>query len=398
MRVLQICSKPPFPEVDGGCKATNNITQGLFDNGVDVKVLTISTHKHPFVKDKLPEEYVLKTQIESVFVDTRVKILNSFLNLFSSKSYNVVRFYSSVFEQLINQSLAEQEFDIVLLEGLYVTPYIASIRKMTKAKIVYRAHNVECEIWQRNAEQESNWLKRNYIKLLARKLRKYEQHILKEIDVVASITEKDQSYLIELGCKKPIKIVPFGIEIEKYQITKNKISDTLFHIGSMDWLPNQQAIKWFLDNVWNIINVEFLDLPFNVAGKNMPDWLLNWRQKNVCIAGEVDDAIQFINENKIMVVPLFSGSGMRIKIIEAMALGKVVIASSIAAEGINYENNKNIIIANTSKEYIAAIKKCLNEGDFVRDVGGNARELIKRNYDNRTIVNNLVQYFQELID
>ena len=124
MKVLQICLKPPFPEVDGGCKAMHAITQGFLDNGIDVKVLTISTPKHPFQKEKMSDSYLEKTGIEHVFIDTKVTFIGAFLNLFSSKSYNLERFYSKNFETLILKELKETNYDVVLLETFFVTGYI----------------------------------------------------------------------------------------------------------------------------------------------------------------------------------------------------------------------------------------------------------------------------------
>ncbi|MDG1477245.1 MAG: hypothetical protein P8Q14_08870 [Vicingaceae bacterium] len=124
MKVLQICLKPPFPEVDGGCKAMNAFTQGLLDNNVDLKVLTISSVKHPFLENSIPKEYFKKTKIEHVFVDTKVKALDALSNLASSKSYNIERFYDETFEQLILKTLNESVYDFVLLESLYVSRYV----------------------------------------------------------------------------------------------------------------------------------------------------------------------------------------------------------------------------------------------------------------------------------
>ena len=153
MRVLQICLKPPLPSIDGGCLAMDAITQGLIANNIEVKLLTISTAKHPFQQELLSKEYRDKTQIESTFVDTKIKPLNAFCNLFSSESFNVKRFYSEAFKQLIINTLKKNHYDIVLLESLFIMPYLQVIKKYSEAKIIYRAHNIEHEIWERNAKQ-----------------------------------------------------------------------------------------------------------------------------------------------------------------------------------------------------------------------------------------------------
>lgn len=395
MRVLQICSKPPVPAVDGGCKAANNITEGLLKNNVAVKLLTISTHKHPFLPNKLSKEYIENTKVEHVYVDTRVKPLAAISHLCTSKSYNLSRFYCKKFEKLIVNTLANEKFDVVLLEGLFVTSYIQTIRKHSTAKVVLRTHNVEYEIWERNAENEKNALKRMYLRKLAYQLKQHEQDVINKVDAVAAITSKDEQKFIGLGLEKKIEVIPFGIDLKNYVKSNKGVHSDFFHIGSMDWAPNQKAIKWFLKKVWSRIEKLHPEAEFNLAGKRMPEWLLNWNQHHVNIIGEVPSAVEFINEHKIMVAPLFSGSGMRIKVVEGMALGKTIIATEIAMEGIDYENRKNVLIANNEDEFVEAINWCIEHPEKLDEIGSNARELIKSKYDNDLIISKLIKLFKE---
>ena len=393
MRVLQICSKPPVPSVDGGCKAANNITEGLLSNNIDVKVLTISTDKHPFLKEKMSDEYIKKTQIENCYIDTKLKPLTALLNLCRSESYNLSRFYCRKFEEIIISTLTENKYDVVFLEGLFVSGYIKAIRKKTDVKIVFRAHNVEHEIWERNTQNERKRLKKAYLRKLAEQLKEQEVLLLNNVDAIASITEKDKTQFKLLGCKKEISVIPFGINLSDYNTGATESQFSFFHIGSMDWMPNQMGIKWLIENVWSKVVVGNENIKLKLAGKNMPDWLINIKAKNVEVLGEVDDAIDFINTNQVMVVPLFSGSGMRVKIIEGMALGKTVIATNIALEGINVEHNKNVIIANTEDEFVNAINWCINNKKEAKLIGENALQLIKNKYDNNLIIKDLIKLF-----
>ncbi len=162
MKVRQICPKPPFPTVDGGTIAMNVITQGLIDAGIDVKVLSISTHKHPFDSYKLPEKYKDKTNAEAIFIDTSIKINQVLFHLFSKDSYNIMRFFSKEFESKLIILLKNNVFQIIQLEGLFVTPYVNTIRKYSNAKIILRAHNIEYIIWERLAKTTSNRIKSRY--------------------------------------------------------------------------------------------------------------------------------------------------------------------------------------------------------------------------------------------
>jgi len=395
MKVLQICLKPPFPEVDGGCKAMNAFTQGFLDNGIDLKVLTISTVKHPFLKKSMSEDYHKKTKIEHVFIDTKVKAINALTNLASSKSYNVERFYNKTFEELIIKTVKDSAFDVVLLESLYVSKYVAAIRKNSTAKIIYRAHNIESEIWERNAVDEKG-LKKKYLNSLVKKLTNYEKQSLNTFDGIAAITQRDKEGLKQMGCKVPVEVFPFGINISDYPLKEITTGKNVFHIGSMDWTPNQVGIKWLLNNVWENVFKKVSVAKLNLAGRQMPEWIKSKKASNISVLGEVDSAIDFINENNIMVVPLLSGGGMRVKIIEGMALGKLVVATSIAAEGINYSDKKNIVIADSPKEMSEAIVYYLNNEQKQLEVGKAAKELMENDYDNKVIVANLLAFFKKI--
>ena len=396
MKILQICHKPPLPAFDGGCKAMHALTEGFLANAISVKILTIATQKHPYQPELFPTAYLEQTNIEHAFIDTAIKKKNALANLFIGKSYNISRFYNKNFEELITATLQKEKFDIILLESLYTTPYIAAIRKSSNAKIIYRSHNIEFEIWQRTSNQENNTIKKKYLHFLAKRLKKYEQSILNLVDGIAAITKKDEEQLVALGCKKPITTVPFGINLHDYQLKEIPQEKKLFHIGSMDWMPNQEAIKWFLNEVWSTIIAKEPTATFHLAGKNMPEDIIKLATstKGVVNEGEVENANDFISNNNIMVVPLFSGSGMRIKIIEAMALGKLVIGTSVAFEGIAVQHNKNGIIANTANEFKAAILMSLKHPEVVNSLGQKARKTIEEQYNNTVIVKQLINFIK----
>ena len=128
----------------------------------------------------------------------------------------------------------------------------------------------------------------------------------------------------------------------------------------------------------------------------MPDWLFNNHWGNLINHGEVDNAREFISNNSIMVVPLLSAGGMRIKIIEGMALGKVVISTSIGAEGIDYQDRKNILIANKKGDFIKQLTWLFEDQNRIKEVGFNARKLVEKKYNNDTINEQLVQFYKTL--
>ena len=396
MKILQICSKPPFPYKDGGTLAMHVLTEGLIKAGAEIKVMAISTPKNLVTREELPEYYKKSVDPQIIYIDTSVKIIPAILNLFHSGSYNIQRFYSKKFEERLIQILKENNFDIIHLETLWVTPYIAAIRKYSKAKIILRSQNVEFKIWERLAEITGNPLKKAYFNLLGKRLKKYEISMLNNYDAIAAITPEDANEFLKLGCTKPVIHIPFGINSQDYMPSVPGAEISLFSIGAMDWLPNLESVKWFLDNVWQKINNIHPFLKFYIAGRNMPPVVKELKIPGVIVAGEVPDAKEFIRSKSIMVVPLFSGGGMRIKIIEGMALGKTIISTSIGAEGINYRKNSDILIADTAEEFITMINKCIADIGFAKSVGENARKVIEDHYDNTKICLRLFKFYREL--
>lgn len=378
--------------------AMNAIISGLVTAGHQVKVLALNTNKYFTRTDDIPASYKKTTDIEFVYADLSIKPVHAFKNLFSSKSYHVERFETKAIKNKIIEILKADEFDIVQLELLYMTPYIPVIKEYSKGAIILRSHNIEHLIWERLTEQTKNPIKKFYLSQLTRKLKNYELSVLNDYDGIATISDKDAEFFRSAGCHIPIQHIPFGVNISDYEITETNVEfPSLFHLGAMNWSPNEEGIKWFLDEAWVKIHEKFPDLKFYLAGRMMPQWLLDLKMPNVEVLGEVEDARNFILSKATMVVPLFSGSGIRIKIIEGMALGKTIVSTTIGAEGLNYTNEKDILIADTADEFVDAVEKTLKSKEYCEEIGAKARLLIKTHHNNEKIIQKLVDFYNHIL-
>ncbi len=395
MKILQLCNKPPRPLKDGGCIAINTIATGLLEKEVDLKILTISTQKHPFDLTAFPKDFIEKTKIEGVFVDTRINVIDAFSALVTSDSYNVSRFFSPDFNQRLIQLLQTEDYDFVHLESLFMTPYVQTIRSFSNAKVVLRSHNLEHLIWERLADSTTKTAKKLYLKHLASKLKKYEHRTINEVDGIAAISYEDTARFNTLECVVPLITIPFGIKLANYPYqTLTHSSTKLYHIGSMDWEPNKEAVNWLLDDIWPEISNTAVEL--HLAGRKMPGYIAQQATDRLIVHGEVENAIQFMAAHDILIAPLLSGSGMRVKIIEAMAMGKAVITTTIGAEGIDATHKKNIYIADTRDEIITAINHLTANPEVTQRMGLNARKLVEERYDTDKIMTNLIAFYQTL--
>lgn len=400
MKILQLCHKSPFPPTDGGTIAMNNITQGLLSEGHTVKVLAVETQKHPVLWEHVPESYRQQVGFETVFINTSITLCGALKTVFSNKSYQVQRFYSKNFANKLKEILSRQTFDIIHLESLFMAPYIDDIRQFSHAKIVLRTHNIEHLIWERIIKNEHNIFKKMAFGFFSRQLKRYECSLNTQIDAFVAISDPDYQFFKNQYDNIPGTVIPFGVDLDNYEIKEDYIpSDKpeLFHVGSMNWQPNVEGMDWFLEEVWDTILDKYPDVTFTIAGRSIPKTFLEKKIKNFEIAGEVPNANDFMLSKDIMIVPLLSGSGVRVKIIEGMALQKVIISTSVGAEGLAVENGKNILIADTPEEFADAIEKCIKTPDLCTIIGENARSFVSLNHNNELITRKLIDFYHSLM-
>lgn len=357
MKILQICNKPPFPSVDGGTMAMQNLSEALSIQKHQVKIVALNTPKHFSRIEKIDKEIREKFSIEYFFINTKITFFNTLFNLFTSKSFHASRFYSDKIAKQINIIIENENFDLVILDSLFCGVYLKSIKKIFKGKIIVRAHNIEHKLWERIKNQEINKLKKIYLSIQTSRLEIFEKKVINESDAIIAITKEDKDYLQENYNKKNIFVLPYSVKkIITSNSPKNKTLN-FYHLGSMDWLPNLNGLEWFLSNVWKKFFINNTSMFFRMAGRNMPEHLIQQSEKNLFIEGEISNAEKFVNSCDVMICPLFSGGGIRIKIIEALSCGKPIIATKIAAEGIPYQNYSPspIIIVENENDFIESI-------------------------------------------
>lgn len=398
LKVLQISNKAPYPDNDGSSIAIYNMANGFLDNGVLLHLITINTKKHFKPDANVPEDFKKNSNYLSIFKNTSTGLLGALLNLFSTQSYFVSRFYFKEFEEALIKKLNEVEFDIVQLEGLFVGVYLKAIKKHTKAKIILRAHNLEYLIWERHLTNEKSFVKKKYFKLQTERLKLFELKIINEVDAVVSITDIDKKYIEKTFPQKPVFTCITGVNIKDYQSKSdsNIKEKTIFSFSSMDWMPNQEAVDWFLKNCWETINKAVPDCRFIIAGRNMPARFQRLTLPNILVIENVKSAKDFYNNHEIMLVPLLSGSGLRIKIIEGMAYGKAIVSTSIGAEGIKITSGKNIQIANTAQEFSNAVITLLNNPGQRMALEKEARQFAFEEFDNKKVVSKLIGFYNSL--
>jgi glycosyltransferase involved in cell wall biosynthesis len=396
MRILQITKKFPFPLKDGESIAVNNLAEGLQEIGWTIDLLSMNTSKHPFEEEQIPSELGHYTKVFYADIDNTVTWYGALSHLIRGKSYQAGRFEDQHFKRKLIEVLSNNAYDIVQLESFYLAPYIKTIRKYSSAHISMRAHNVEHVIWKRLAKHSRWGLKKWYYNRIANELEILETGYLAHYDSLIAISEYDKSSFHNLGYKGKSLSLPIGLDLNAYHRSP-AVSDSksIGFIGSLDWKPNIQGLDWFLDHVWPKVLQDQKGVLLHIAGKgaskNLERQIHSFRACK--FVGEVPSSNDFLSKHSIMIVPLLSGSGIRVKIIEGMAKGMLVITTSCGLEGIPATHKENVLVSQNASEMAKNILFALNHPVEAKIMQQEAFDFVKTHYDKKVIAQKLHQFY-----
>ncbi len=382
MKVLVLSHKPPYPIVDGGCLAMSRFLMDLSDTPTidQIDYLTLSTHKHPFDANAFQGLNLPKVTFQGIEVDTKLKVLPALWCLLTKRSYHTKRFLDAKVSTLLKEKLSNSNYNAVIFESLYAAIYTQEIRTFFKGKISYRSHNLEYRIWEDLARNEQKTLKSWYIGQLAKTLKKEARAIWNEIDCIFSISKEDAD-IMKKETQKTVHYLSSSMPNHERAIQWN--SNKICFLGAFDWEPNMEAIKWFIQEVFPALLDKFPKLEFHIAGRKselIPEEL---RQKNVVIHGFVEDPLKFIAENGLFVATLQSGSGIKMKVLEAMSIGAPCILTTKSAEGLTID--EMIPVHNNKESYLADILDLLNDESKQKIRGEIGKQHIQSNFSSELV-------------
>ena len=399
MKILLLTKKFPYPLKDGESQAIHGLSKSLVELGCEVCLLAMNTSKHFFSGSELPREMSHYREVRTVNVDNELAPVDALRNLVRGTSYHISRFDLPDYHTALGGWLREETFDVVQLETLYLSPYVATIRKHSDAQVVMRSHNVEHEIWERITANVRFAPKRWYLRHLTDQLREYERQQLNQYDLLLPITKRDERRFTAMGYRGGVHVLPIGLETPcgepRFESYGRPLS--LHFIGSLDWMPNLEGLQWFLTDVWPLVHRRFPDIEFHLAGRNMPPALRELRMKNVVVHGEVESSCDFVAAHSISIVPLLSGGGMRAKILEAMSLARVVISTTVGLEGINARHRREVFVADSPVQFAEAIADCLQRGRQLERIGRAAATRFHKKYDRRVLAGRLLERYHRLV-
>jgi sugar transferase (PEP-CTERM/EpsH1 system associated) len=307
-------------------------------------------------------------------------------NLLSSMPYAIKKYVSAGMRDALLKQVQQGGFDVVVCD--FLAP-AGNVPANLSCPTVLFQHNVEAMIWRRHFEVQSNAAKKTYLRGQWRKMQKFEAEMCRQFDAVVAVSVEDRDTMIREYDAKNVYDIPTGVDVDFFRPSGTVAvqPNNLVFTGSMDWLPNEDGIRYFTEEIMPLVRREVPDVTLTVVGRDPYPALLELSKKDssIVVTGRVDDVRPYMEKACGYIVPLRIGGGTRLKIYEAMAMEKAVVSTTIGAEGLPVKNGEELILADTNEDFANAIVKVLREPDFANRLGKHAASTVREKFGWRKV-------------
>ena len=395
MKILFLSPTVPFPLTDGGRIRVFNLLKQIATKS-DVTLLALETQ--PTDADGVAQLRQLGIQVHLIpNAPTLPRVsLSTLINAFLKRQpITVARYALPAYRQKFRELIATETFDLVHYEMFHT----AQFRTDTDLPGVLSQQNVDSAIWRRLCDETTNPFYKFAYWTQQLAFQRYERVLSPMFDAVTCTSDIDAAVFQRYCAEETIEIIPNGVDVTHYQPDFTSESPAhLIYIGSMDWYPNEDAVAFFTDEVLPRIQEKVPDVQFSIVGGNPSARVQKLAEREgIVVTGRVPEIKPYFAEATVFVVPLRIGSGTRLKILEALAMGKAIVSTSVGAEGLDLKDGEEIFIADEPIAFADAVTRLLTDPTLRRRTGENGRARVEQDYDWRSIGEKLHTLYESLI-
>ena len=400
MRILWVKTELLHPVDKGGKIRTYQMLKELKKNHRITYLTLDDGSAEPGALDKA-KEYA--DEIITIPHTTSAKFTAKFYfelvgNLVSRLPYSLQKYVSPEMRVTIERLANRENFDVVVCD--FLTPAVNFPANLKVATLLFE-HNVEAMIWRRHSEVAQTSVKKAFMKMQWRRMVDYEKKACHDFDWVAAVSKEDADTIREDYAVKNVSDVPTGVDTEFFAPQGGqKDSFNLVFTGSMDWLPNEDAIRWFIEDILPLIRQEMPQVSLTVVGRNPFPSLVESSKKDssILVTGRVDDVRPFMERGSVYIVPIRIGGGTRLKVYEAMAMELPIVSTTIGAEGLPVEDGTEIFLRDDPQEFAAVVVKLLKDKGLAQIIGKQAATTVREKFGWRTVADDFTKLCEKAIE
>ena len=395
MKILFLSPTVPFPLTDGGrIRVFNLLKQIATKNSVTL----IALETQPTDTEGVSQLQQLGIQVHLVPNAPTLPpvsfgtLLKAFLK---RQPITVARYDLPTYRQKFRELIATETFDLVHYEMFHT----AQFHIETRLPGVLSQQNVDSEIWRRLCDETANPFYKFAYWTQQLAFQRYERVLSPKFDAVTCTSDIDAAVFQRHCARGTIEIIPNGVDVRHYlPDVSAEVPAHLIYIGSMDWYPNEDAVGFFADEVLPRIQERVPDVRFSIVGGNPSARVQKLAErKGIVVTGRVPEIKPYFAEATVFVVPLRIGSGTRLKILEALAMGKAIVSTSVGAEGLDLKDGEEIFIADAPRVFADAVTRLLTDAPLRHRIGEKGRARVQRDYDWRSIGKKLHGVYAKIV-
>jgi glycosyltransferase involved in cell wall biosynthesis len=318
------------------------------------------------------------------------------LNLLSPHPFTIARNFDPALKARAEALVRDEPFDCLICDTIQMALNVVDLR--VPARILFQ-HNVESRLLERHAGHDPTWLRRRYMAAQHRKMGRFEADYGARFDAVIAVSEPDRrAFERDYGWHQ-VRAIDTAVDLEYFRPSgRHERADRVVFVGSMDWMPNQDGVRFFLDEVWPRIRDRRPGATFHVVGRNPPAALRRRSgMDGVEVVGTVPDVRPHLEKAAVVVVPILVGGGTRLKIYEAMAMGKAVVSTTIGAEGLVYTPGEHLLVADAPAAFAEAVVTLLEAPQPRGRLGESARRLVNDCFSAETVARQFESICQDTL-
>jgi glycosyltransferase involved in cell wall biosynthesis len=365
-KVLWVIPKWTFPITDGARVATDRLIRNTIKDDLEVDVLCLGQENEIINKKEMIESWGIK-KVDFVprgLPQSRLAKMFYYGINFLSHPLTPITFSSFTDNSVrkgVNKIIENEKYDIAVLDGLHLAgPFYknGTLAHENIQKFVYRAHNIEKDLWAKASSEKKNFLFKLFLKFQFYLVEKFENNVIRNSDMIGSISQEDLEIIESISDKPNSKLIPLGLDFSKpLKVNESKSENLkLLFIGRLDWPPNKDGLEWFLMNVWPKVIAKRNDIELSIVGSGNSSWLQKYKTvKNLNVIGFVDSIKESYQECDFTIAPIFYGSGTRIKVLESFAMGRPLITTKMGIQGAGL-NEDDYLRVEEGSEWIELLK------------------------------------------
>ncbi|TAL69852.1 MAG: glycosyltransferase [Bacteroidetes bacterium] len=399
LRILQLAPRFPFPPDDGGKIGIANILKEFSNQGADVTFFSFYDYNWNKITRDANDEGKLYADLKLLKHSTKNTPYRIIKSIIYNHSVYIEKHIDNKIKTYISGLIMEKDFDVVHADHSCMGKLALFVKNKLNIPAGLRLHNIEWTIWKRYAENIKGFSpKKMYVEQQAYYLRKEEKKIYSEMDVCFPITEPDKERAIELFPEGNYIVAGAGVNIDEWNPKQNEKRDSnqLILATTYQWRHNVDAVRWFIEEIMPELRKEIPGTTLTLIGKDQPKWLSNYTNLGVNPIGYVDKVQPYLNKASVYIAPLFVGGGIRIKILEAMAMELPVVATPLAVEGINAKLEDGILLSEDIEGFVKNIIFLMKNPSYTRGLGKSARKYVAREFSWKKNVELMLDEYKRL--